>query len=105
MMARWLDVAGSFWNNLQNKLASYIPVAKTRLFQTLDGLSQLTRPFKENTCYEVMCFKQVLDLLPSLRTGDLRYHIRGMHLHHFLHNNQERREREDIAEQWISPRA
>jgi hypothetical protein len=52
----------------QNKLAILHLVAKTRLFQTLDGLSQLTRPFKENTCYEVMCCKRVLDLLLLLRT-------------------------------------
>jgi hypothetical protein len=64
---RWLDVAGSFRNNLQSKLAILHPVAKTRLFQTLNGLSNSQRPFKENTCYEVMCFEQVLDLLPSLR--------------------------------------
>ena len=66
---RWPDVAARIRNNLQRVNSDSLnPTAKARLLQRLDLLTQITKSFNGNAVYEVACLKQVLDLLPSLRT-------------------------------------
>lgn len=66
---RWPDFSCRIRNNLRiASNRSVNPLAPARLFQMLDQLNQLTGCFKETVWNEVAHFKQVLAMLPSLRS-------------------------------------